>query len=175
MTTKANDRLEAIRRASRGLRFLFTLIGAGALLGTLAMLFTQPREVSIAGVLFTGAAVTNEVQVLMGASSVLNAAVVMKLCFHLYKLFGLYAQGKIFTQQNVAQIRQVGISLLLLPVVSLLIAACAAWLLETSPGLWAVFLNSFPFASLIGGGAILPIAWVMDAGRELREEQELVI
>ena len=175
MTTQPNRKLEDIKRVSRQLRLLFMLIAAGTLLGTLAKIFMSHDQISIAGVQFAGEAVTGTVQMLWIAASVLTAAVLLKLFFHLIRLFGLYAEAMIFTQQNVAQIRQIGISLLLLPVVWLVASGFAVSQTGTSPGFWSLLLGSFPFAGLIGGGAILPIAWIMDAGRKLREEQDLVI
>jgi hypothetical protein len=176
MTTETNHKLEDIKRVSRRLRFLFMLIAAGTLLGTLAKVFgTPPTTITLAGLQFTGEAITGAVWTLWIASSVLTAAVLLKLFYHLIKLFGLYAEAMIFTEQNVAQIRQIGISLLLLPVVWLVASGFAVSQAGTSADFWSLALGSFPFAGLIGGGAILPIAWIMDAGRKLREEQDLVI
>ena len=175
MTTQANEKLEVIQRVSRRLKSFFILLAVGTLGGTLAMLLGDHPDVRIAGVRFASAELTGTVRALWVGASVLIAAVLLKLCFHLIKLFGLYSQGKIFTQQNVAQIRQVGVSLLLLPAVWLLAAVGAASQSEASPDLWSLLVTSFPFAGLVGGGTIMPIAWIMDAGCELREEHELVI
>ena len=175
MTTQANRKLEDIKRVSRRLRFLFILIAAGTALGTLAKVYAPPAAITLAGVQFAGDAITGMLWFIWITASVLTAAVLLKLFFHLIRLFGLYAQAQIFTQQNVAQIRQIGISLLLLPVVWLVTSGLAASQMETSPGFWSLLLSSFPFAGFIGGGTILPIAWIMDAGRKLREEQDLVI
>src|SRR5262245_8660163 len=117
MTTQPNRTLEDIKRVSRRLRLLFILIAAGTLLGTLAKISTPHEQISIAGVQFMGDALPAPVQMLWIAANALTAAVLLKLFFHLSRLFGLYAEARIFTEQNVAQIRQIGISLLLLPVV----------------------------------------------------------
>jgi DUF2975 family protein len=175
MTTPSNKKLEDIKRVSGQLRLLFILIAAGTVFGTFAKLFMPHASVTLAGVQFTGEAVTGAVWMLWIAANVLTAAVLLKLFFHLIRLFGLYAQAQIFTQQNVAQIRQIGVSLLLLPVVWLLACGFAVSQLDPSTSFWTLLLGSFPFGGLIGGGAILPIAWIMDAGRKLREAQDLVI
>jgi hypothetical protein len=171
----SNRKLEDIKRVSRQLRLLFILIAAGTALGTLAKLFTPHATITLAGVQFTGDGAGGAVWGLWITSTVLTTAVLLKLFFHLIRLFGLYSEAQIFTQQNVAQIRQIGISLLLLPVVWAVSCGFAVSQAETSQDFWSLLVGSFPFGGLIGGGAILPIAWIMDTARKLREQQELVI
>jgi hypothetical protein len=98
MTTQANRKLEDIKRVSRRLRFLFILIAAGTALGTLAKVYAPPAAISLAGMQFAGDAIPGTLWFIWITASVLTAAVLLKLFFHLIRLFGLYAQAQIFTQ-----------------------------------------------------------------------------
>jgi amino acid transporter len=96
-------------------------------------------------------------------------AVSFKAQFHLYKLFENYSKGNIFTAESVAQIKQLGVTLFLVAGIEILSPLAAAVLGASK----AVF--SVPFQALIMGGLVILIAWVMDAARGLREENEATI
>ncbi len=174
MTSEIPTQLQAVQRASRSLRRFFMVLFGGTLLGSLALLFGQ-RTITLAGIAFAGDAVTGKIQTLWVIESVLTAAVLLKGLFHLIRLFGLYADGKIFTRENVRQIRQLGITLLLMPAVWLLVVLAAVPELTNVPDVLVRLVPSFPGMALIGGAIVLLVAWIMDVGRELREEQDLVI
>jgi preprotein translocase subunit SecG len=83
--------------------------------------------------------------------------VALKVQHHLHRLFANYAEGHVFTAESVAQIRKLGFTLFLVA------------------GLKLLAERSFPFEALITGGLVILISWVMDAARNLREENEATI
>jgi predicted small integral membrane protein len=99
----------------------------------------------------------------------------LKLNFHLINLFGLYADGKLFNRENVHQIRQIGIIILLFPALWVLGLIIPGFLPAEGLSRTAMTGGQDPFAELIVGGIIIVLAWIMDVGRELREEQDLVV
>jgi hypothetical protein len=95
-----------------------------------------------------------------------------------YKLFNLCAHGDLFTSKVVSHIRRVGYAYFLMA-----IAAASQWLLsfhgnsESSTvhhPYWPIGLLNLT-SSLFPGFLIIFIAWVMDEGRKIREEQELTV
>ena len=103
------------------------------------------------------------------------SAVVFKGIYHLHELFGNYAEGNIFTTESVAQIRQLGITLFLLAGVHYLLDPIMSILAGGWSANKAGLLLGLPVAELLLGLVIILISWVMDLGRELREENESVI
>jgi hypothetical protein len=136
--------------------------------------------VRIGHVLYGGDPVSGTVHVLSYVYSTLALAIFLKITFHLIKLFALYAQGKIFSAENVAQIRQIGYTVLLTP--TLWVLTLFVPLLVSGEGMT---MTSAPesgpmgagqvFSQIIIGTIIIVVSWIMDVGRELREEQDLVV
>ncbi|MFZ4396533.1 MAG: DUF2975 domain-containing protein [Kiritimatiellia bacterium] len=126
--------------------------------------------------------------ILMTVGVALVMAVRLKGLYHLYKLFGHYSEGDIFTAESVAQIRQLGITFLLgagAQVLGVLIGWIIAWQCGIAPTVPIKFDPSslIPFTggdsgaigSAVAGSVIILISWVMDTGRGLREESDLTI
>src|SRR5688572_9518918 len=90
-------------------------------------------------------------RVFMGITRVLSLLVYLKILQHLVVLFSGYAQGQIFTRANVHQLRQIGITVLYIPV--LWIAADLGLVVLTeliAPGT-AIVESSFPVMTLLTG------------------------
>lgn len=93
----------------------------------------------------------------------------------LYKLLGLYREGIIFTAQNVAAIRRIGWAIASIDIAGMLQT------LITGPVLTFYEISSAYLAArlevgyLIIGLFVVLIAYVMDMGRELKEQDSLVI
>ena len=171
------NRLAAIQRASRSLRIFFIFLAAVLAFGTLNK-FTQPfppGSRTLAGVVFQGAAITGKIQILWLAQIVLDALLNLKILYHFIRLLGMFAQGKLFTAQNVSQLRQIGLTLMCTPVVWL-IAPIGAWPeIVAAQVQWMKIVASFPVGPALTGAVFLFAAWIMNEGRELREEQDLVV
>ncbi len=110
----------------------------------------------------------------------LGTVVALKGVYHLYKLFGNYADGNVFTAESVAQIKQLGVTFLLVAGLQVL-AVPVRFLLASSCGMKTIVFSlgggcsSGPLGSLITAGLLILISWVMETGRGLREENELTI
>jgi len=106
-------------------------------------------------------------------------AVQMVMVFYLRRLFSLYAKGLVFTGQNVLCIRRTGVALLagqvVAPVVQALMTAVLT--LTNPPGhrMVQIGLSSADLTAVAVGFMLIVVAWIMDEGRKLQEEQALVI
>ena len=182
MTSEATQRLEKVRKYSvsfgRLFRFLFVLAALGLVIQTF-LLFTgaEPYDssVRIGHTEYRSDAIPLAVRVVAWIGSTLGWALLLKLNFHLIRLFGLYADGTLFNRENVYQIRQIGITVLLFPALWVLGIFAPGFL--PAEGVTRTFVESSqdPFTQLIVGAIIVVVAWIMDVGRELREEQDLVV
>jgi hypothetical protein len=104
-----------------------------------------------------------------------GAAVSLKVLYHLIRLVALYARGRLFTTESVAQIRQVGVTYALALVVWLIPLIGAAQEIAAEPEQWTSIMPSFPGGALIAACLFLFASGIMDEGRKLREDQELTV
>jgi hypothetical protein len=81
-----------------------------------------------------------------------------------YRLFYDYSRGDLFTPKSVESVRRIGYCCLLLGIESYLSRAVSSF-----GGLHD------PFFALFSGFIIFFIAWIMDEGRKVQEEQELTV
>jgi hypothetical protein len=109
---------------------------------------------------------------LLGAGSDLVGATFAWSC---YKLFALYSRGNFFTREVVLSLRRIGIMFFFVTLAGALLAEFMPHTIQHSVG--AGIANSILNA---GNGVfvsflILFVAWVMDEGRRLHEEQALTV
>jgi hypothetical protein len=189
MTPETQARLERVRKSSSSLSTVFNVLAAitaiAGIAGVALIVFSRSDDAtfSVGYVLFRGQDVTGLVRILAGIGLVLTVSLILKLLHHLSALFGCYARGEIFTSATVHQFRQVGISLFLLIAVWLyrLISSVILTAVNAQPTLAEVADNdigldvSNPLGPALIGIMIIVISWVMDVGRELREEQDLTV
>lgn len=106
-------------------------------------------------------------------------SVQMCMVYYLRRLFSLYARGMVFTGENVLCIRRTGVALLagqaLSPVVQALMTVVLT--LNNPPGhrMVQIGLSSADLTAVAVGFMLIVVAWIMDEGRKLTEEQALVI
>jgi hypothetical protein len=87
-----------------------------------------------------------------------------------YRLLNLYEKGVIFSEANVREIKQLGTYL-----------ACYGILAVTASAFYTGGITPFTLLDficspwIVGGGAINLVAWIMDEGRKIQEEQELTV
>ena len=171
------NRADAIRRASRALLVFFifmTVVSLWSTLSTVAHPFPADTR-TLAGVEFQGAAITGKIQSLWLVQIVLGAALSLKILYHFIRLLGLFSNGKLFTAQNVAQIRQVGLTLLCAVPVWLVVLIGAGPEIAAAQDQWLKIMPSFPGGALMGGIFFLFATRLMNEARELRDEQDLVV
>lgn len=181
MSTPLPAKLERVKRISvslqRFFKLLFGLNLAALLVVSTYLVVGSPDlgSVHVAGVEFEPDSASAKLRVIAAVAALLRVLISLKATYHLIRLFGLYAAGQIFTPENVSQIRKLGIMLLLLPAVwgASLIAAMPEIL--SRPGELDAIMPSFPAVALIGGAIVVVVSWIMDVGRELREEHDLVV
>ena len=97
----------------------------------------------------------------------------------LRELFGLYEDGLIFTQKNVACIRSLGRALVAWVICDVVKNSLLSIVLTlpNPPGhrIITLGLYSADFTAIFVGIVILIIAWVMDEARKMQEDQALII
>ncbi len=110
----------------------------------------------------------------IAVASIKPAAYMVAFWF-LYRLLGLYREGAVFTAANVAAIRRIGWALVGID------AAAMVQILVTGPVLTVFGITdghvsvTLKVAFLTVGLFIVLVAHVMDLGRELKEQDSLVI
>ena len=105
----------------------------------------------------------------------IKPVVYMIAFWFLYKLLGLYREGIIFTAENVAAIRRIGWAVASIDIADMLQTLMTGPILtfyEISTGYLAARIE---VGFLIIGLFIVLIVYVMDMGRELKEQDNLVI
>jgi hypothetical protein len=177
MLTVNPSRLGSIQRASRALLVLFIFISVISLWGTYAVIAhpNPPDTRTLAGVEFHGEAVTAKIQGLWLAQMLLGAAVSLKILYHLIRLMVLYARGQLFTASSVAHLRQIGITYAAAVGVWLVPLIGAAPEIAAAQEQWVNILPSCPGGAIVGACLFLFASYLMDEGRKLREEQDLVV
>jgi len=182
MASEAAQKLAMIRQYSisfgRLFRFLFALVALALAVETLLMATgAEPfaTSVRIGPTEYSGESIPGVIRFTAWLATVLGMCVMLKLNYHLIRLFDLYKEGRLFDRETVQQIRQTGITVLMLPL--LLLFKLVAPYLMPATGVTSEFVSrgGDPFTQIIIGSIIIVVAWVMDVGRELREEQDLVV
>lgn len=192
MDTEALAQLEKIKRYSRSLKrvfmFLIVMFTLAACVSVLVIVLSGHSPETQRTIDFDGRFAFDWNQAPMTAKvwtiGCLLAvyAIGIKIVYHLAKLFGLYADGHIFTIENVRQIRLVGILLMAFALVWLLTLPIPA-MVDTTTAAEAsgrmlsigVGLPAQPAAQLFFGSIVVFVSWVMDVGRRLREENDLIV
>jgi hypothetical protein len=101
-----------------------------------------------------------------------------------YKLFSFYARGDLFTPQVVRYMRWIGITSVLVGIWSVChetsMSVNAGYLKYPPSSGWEIFSwfqHSFYLLAfnLLLGFVFIFVAWIMDEGRKIQEEQELTV
>lgn len=180
MTLEATRKLDAVRKWSGYLSRLFTVL----FWLTAAILVAQLLLILIGDVYWNYVRIglteyRGEVPIAAHVISWIDglavAAIFLKLFFHLRRLFQQYAEGTIFGRENVHQIRQIGITILMFPVLWALVAIAPVFIPVDGQTALLEYDGAGPLPEVILGTIILVVSWIMDVGRELREEQDLWI
>jgi hypothetical protein len=95
------------------------------------------------------------------------------------RLFGCYARGKIFTADNTAFIRRTAIAFLAISVVSIFVNSIVGLILTiNNPAghrILGVSIGTPHIVDVLTGMVLVIIAWIMDEGRQLKEEADFTI
>ncbi len=177
MPAMTPDRLSQIRRASRALLVFFIFMAVISLWATVANIVHPfpPGTRTLAGIAFQGEDITGKIRGLWLAQMVLSAALTLKVLYHLIRLMMLYSKGQLFTTQSVAQTRQVGLTYACALGVWLVVLIGVAPEIAAAQDQWLKVMPSFPGGALAGACMFLFASRIMNEGREMREEQDLVV
>jgi hypothetical protein len=144
---------------------LLSVVGSCYLAVMLLMKFLRPTDISVNGT--SGLSRTQEIMVPL--IFLIRGAVFIKGLWHVQNLFGLFSNGQIFTGGTVRQIKSIGYSMLAYGIVPL------ALVVILPPSILADSELGSPGPPIVSGLVIIFISWVMDEGRKIKEEHELVI
>jgi hypothetical protein len=177
MLAMTANRVSTIQRASRALLAFFIFMSVISLWGTLNSVVHPfpPDTRTLAGIVFQGTAITGKIQMLWLLQLVVGAALTLKILYHLIRLMMLYSKGKIFTEQSVAHIGQVGLTFASALAVWLVVLIGIAPEIAAAQDQWVQILPSFPGGALMSACLFMFASRIMNEGRELREEQDLVV
>ncbi|MGH7950868.1 MAG: DUF2975 domain-containing protein [Limisphaerales bacterium] len=94
-----------------------------------------------------------------------------------YKLFDLYSKGELFTAKIVHNIRRVSYGYFLMALAGFISRIVSIHFPTTELQVAKIMCSEWQwlFTSLFPGFLILFIAWIMDEGRKIQEEQELTV
>ena len=171
------DRLGTIQRTSRALLIFFifmSVISLWGMLNSIAHPFPADSR-TVAGVVFQGPAITGKVQGVWLVQMALSAVLSLKVLYHLIRLMIVYAKGKLFTTESVARIRLIGLTYACGPLIWLVGLLGVAPEISAAQDQWTSILPSFPGDALLAACLFLFASRIMDEGRKLREEQDLVV
>lgn len=114
-----------------------------------------------------------------GLVHLIPTVVVMCSFYFLIKLFQLYAKNIMFSPQNVILIRKIGFTLLFQVIAGILIQPILTGILTSHAAkgerIVAIGFGSDDLSTLIIGGMVVLISWIMEEGRKLEEETTLTI
>ena len=112
-------------------------------------------------------------------TSVLPASALLYGLIKIRKLFSFYKEGIIFSFEHVGTFKSISKALLLWVLLSIMYESAKSVLFTIGAPLGSrvlsVTFTSAEMATLMVGGMLLVIAWVMEEGRILAEEKELTI
>jgi hypothetical protein len=171
------DRLGSIQRASRALLVFFIFVTVISLWATLNnVVHPYPAGTrTLAGVTFQGSAITGKVHGLWLTELLLGAVLTLKILYHLIRLMILYSRRELFTAASVAHTRHIGFTYAGGLALWLIVLIGAAPEILATQEQWLNIMPSFPGGAILGCCAFLFASRVLDEGRELREEQDLVV
>ena len=166
ISPKANARMNRIQKVSTFLRTFF---------------FVSALIFWISGIMFVVISIWNPHEH-PDSQRFLFFGYAVECCFA-YKLFSFYAHGDLFAPNVVRCIRWIGIITVLIGIGSIFykfsILLGTGWFIGASSAmgiigcLHMIFFQLF--FNLLPGFAIIFVAWIMDEGRKIQEEQELTV
>jgi hypothetical protein len=175
MIATTQQKLDRITRISAALRILCTVLlvlaAALTLVACAAVMVGGDVTLQFFDVRIPVENLTTIARLALVGLVLVSMGVVFKALVNLKRLFGIYADGKIFTPQAAANIRQLGILTVIWA------AVCAAW--EVTPHFFAPatvpLLFHLRIDLVIVGVVIVVISWFMQAAAELQAENDLTI
>jgi hypothetical protein len=171
ISPNANPRLSRIKKLSRSLKvvFLFYFVVLGLVLIVSHGQIAVKMPIQVGGQNFSS---LREIPAVLKTYEAICFCLYLLAVIAFYRLLNLYEKGIIFSAENVSQIRRLG----QLAVFYGVLSACLP-VFETP---YVKFPLTLPLNILCSPGFMVGcltiiIAWVMDEGRKIQEEQELTV
>jgi hypothetical protein len=99
--------------------------------------------------------------------------------YYLMRLFQLYAKSIIFSYQNVLFIRKAGYMLLLQVMATMCVQPLLTIILTLNAGkgehIITIGFSGDELSTLVVGGIVVLISWIMEEGRKLGDELGLIV
>jgi len=168
---KASPRLNRIQKISRILKvcvLFYFVVPLCVLAFNLKNIHLAAGTVSIFNHPFANASdISRPMYLLWGAGT----AVFLLGVISFYRLLCLYEKGVIFSEANVSEMKKLGSYL-----AGYGILAIAANVIYAGGIVFpVVLLEGVASPWIVVGGAVYIVAWIMDEGRKIQEEQELTV
>ena len=167
-------KLEKLKTISRYLRkftrLILVVLPFCLVIEDLVVLFGQNTSIDLLDMSYPIAGEPFRVRVALIVVMDLFLVVAFKRLYHLFKLFGNYSSGEVFTTDSARQIRQIGITAVLVGGLNMLTVFVPPALLAHSPH--AIKLS---LLAAFHGVVTIAISWIMEMAAELREENELTV
>lgn len=174
---KANPRLNRIQKISRILKvcvLFYLLFRLCFLVFTFKSIHLPSGMLSVSAfdVTITGPPVWN-VDLPLALSWAASAVIYLLGVISFYRLLCLYEKGIFFSAVNVSEMKRLGSYMAVYAILAA--ASDAIFTIILTRGLrWMLLMEAFSPWILVGG-AIYIIAWIMDEGRKIQEEQALTV
>lgn len=180
------ERIQMIKKRGRIFKYVFIVMFASApVLPVLSWMFyndlPEAMRLQMAGnfpVAGTFCLALNQ-RILASAAGFLVSLITMAGLFYLIRLFSLYEKGIIFSSANVEYYRKLGYIIIISMFAGIIHNSAMSVILslQNPPGnrIITLSLSSSEIAIGIIGMIVVLISWIMDAGREMKEEQEYTV
>ena len=181
------DNLARVRRVSRvltGLSVFFLVaipIGLGALWATFDL--WVPRGLTVLGMKLPETPLPSPMPVVSLALgfviSMIPGGLTMFALWNLRALFRLYARARLFTGENARRLQRFALAVLLLgalnPVCGAMISVALTFTNPPGQRVLSVTLDGSDMTTVFVGCVFLVIAWIMEEGRQLADEQAQIV
>jgi len=182
MSPAVEARLEKVKRISRGMkRACYWLMGLILLIASLTVLatLTLPGSPSCIaqGVQAPGCAeLSPQALTFLLVALVGGVALALTGLYRLARLFGNYSRGEIFTRGSVREIRLLSYVAIAYVVFQFVLFIAMLSLNAGGAEAWPLQLRfDLPIGPALVATLLTLLAWIMDVGAELREENELTV
>jgi hypothetical protein len=180
MSTRAEARLEKVKRTSRSARrvclWLMVLVSlATAVLAWASLTLPESMTCYVNGLRQPCSELSPQAVAFTMVALAGGLALVLTALYRLARLFENYARGEIFTRASVRELRLLGYVAVAYALLQFVLFV-AGLLLVAGGGVEQGSIRfDLPIGPVVIAGFILLLSWIMDVGAEIREENELTV
>ena len=177
MSPRVEARLEKVKRMSRSVRrACYWLMGLVLLMATVGVLGRLALPCDPNGVLAPCGELSSQALTFLFVALIGSVALALTGLYRLARLFGNYSRGEIFTRGSVREIRLLSYVAVAYVVFQFVLFVAMLSLNAGGANEWPSELRfDLPLGPALVATLLTLLAWVMDVGAELREENELTV